>query len=66
MKFFKLNGVHLILKNTFLDVKHKDVKNCARDLCFLVKNLSNSSLGATKNKYMSDKYIKVAELCEDN
>jgi cyclin B len=66
MKFFKLNGVHLILKNTFSDVKQKDVKNCARDLCFLVKNLSNSSLGATKNKYMSDKYIKVAELCEDN
>ena len=65
MKFFQLNGVHLILKNTFNDVKQKDIKNCARDLCFLVKNLSNSSLGATKNKYMSNKYMNVAELCED-
>ena len=66
MKFFKLDGVHSILENTFSDVKQKEVKNCARDLCFLVKNLSNSPLGATKNKYMSDKYMKVAELCEDN
>ena len=66
MKFFNLNGVHSLLKNTGDNIKQIDVKNCARDLCFLVKNLSNSSLKATKNKYMSDKYMKVAELCEDN
>ena len=65
MKFFKLNGVKLIFENTYNDVKKKDIKNCARDLCFLVKNLSNSSLEATKNKYLSDKCMKVAELCED-
>ena len=66
IKFFNLNGAHLIVENTNQDVKPTDVKDCARDLCFLVKNMWNSSLGATKNKYMSDKYIKVAELCEDN
>ena len=65
MKFFNLNGVHSLLKNTGDNIKQIDVKNCARDLCFLVKNLSNSSLKATKNKYMSDKYMNIAQLCED-
>ena len=65
MKFFNLNGVHSLLKNAGDDIKQADVKNCARDLCFLVKNLSNSSLKATKNKYISNKYMNIAELCED-
>jgi cyclin B len=52
MKFYKLNGVHLMLDNSSFDVNQKEVKNCARELCFLIKNLSNSSLGAAKNKYM--------------
>ena len=65
IKFFNLNGAHLIVENTNQDVKPADVKDCARDLCFLVKNMWNSSLGATKNKYMSDKYLNVAQLCEN-
>ena len=65
MKFFNLNGVHSLLKNTGDNIKQIDVKNCARDLCFLVKNLSNSSKKKKKNKYMSDKYMNIAELCED-
>lgn len=66
MKFFKLSGVHLVIENTNIDVKQKEVKDCARELCFLVRNLSSSSLGATKNKYMSEKYLKVAKYCERN
>lgn len=66
MKFFKLSGVHLVIENTNIDVKQKEVKDCARELCFLVRNLSTSSLGATKNKYMSEKYLKVAKYCERN
>ena len=66
MKFFKLSGVHLVIENTNIDVKQKEVKDCARELCFLVRNLSSSSLGATKNKYMSEKYLKVAKYCESN
>ena len=65
IKFFNLNGAHLIVENTNQDVKPTDVKDCARDLCFLVKNMWNSSLRATKNKYMSDKYLNVAQLCEN-
>ena len=64
MKFFKLKDVHLIIDNTSKEVKQKDVKKCAKDLCFLMKNISNSSLVATKNKYMSEKYMKVAKYCE--
>ncbi len=64
MKYFKLKDVHLILDNTSKEVKQKDVKKCAKDLCFLMKNISNSSLVATKNKYMSEKYMKVAKYCE--
>ena len=65
IKFFNLNGIHLIVNNTVPDINLNDVKNCAKDLCFLMKNLSNSSLGSTKNKYMSDKYMNVAKLCEN-
>ena len=65
IKFFKLNGIHLILYNTNSDVKPKDVKDCVRDLTFLVKDFSKSSLEATKNKYLSDKCLNVAKLLED-
>ena len=54
-----------MLDNRSFDVNQKEVKSCARELCFLIKNLSNSSLKATKNKYMSDKYLNVAQLCEN-
>ena len=64
MKFYKLDGVHLIIDNRSFDVNQKEVKSCARELCILVKNLSNSSLVATKNKYMSKKYMNIANLCE--
>lgn len=40
IKFFNLNGVNQIINNTYSDIKPKEVKDCARDLCYLVKNLS--------------------------
>ena len=64
MKFFKLDGVHLIIDNSSFNVNQKEVKSCARELCILVKNLSKSTLVATKNKYMSKKYMNIAKLCE--
>ena len=65
MKFFNLDGVHSLLKNTCDNIKQIDVKKCAKDLCFLVRNLPNSSLRAIKNKYLSDKFMNIAELCDD-
>ena len=65
-KFFGLNGSNLILENASPEVKSIEVKECAKYLCYFVENLVNSSLVAAKDKYMSDKYLKVAELIEEN
>lgn len=65
MKFFKINSVRLLFNNLSKDVNRK-VKNCARELCYLLKTLSNSSFKAAKTKYMDEKFLKVAQLCEGN
>ena len=65
-KFFGLNGSNLILENASPEVKSIEVKECAKYLCYFMENLVNSSLVAAKDKYMSDKYLKVAELIEEN
>ena len=65
-KFFGLNGNNLILENTSPEVKSIEVKECAKYLCYFMENLVNSSLVAAKDKYMSDKYLKVAELIKEN
>ena len=57
MKFFKLDDINSILNNT-----NYDIKDCSYEVWLLVENLSNSTLKATKNKYLSDKFLKVAEL----
>lgn len=68
MKFFHLNGYKdlysskLILANT----SEKLIKECAKDLCILVKNLSNSYLKATKEKYSSKELDNVAKILEQN
>ena len=66
LKYFNLNGFNLIVNNTNPGVNQNEVKDCAIHLCFLIKNLSESSLEATKNKYMSYKYMNVAQLCKKN
>ena len=66
MKFFKINSVRLLFNNLSKDVNRKEVKNCARELCYLLKTLSNSSFKAAKTKYMDEKFLKVAQLCEGN
>ena len=65
MKYFNLIGINSLLNNTIINTIQKDVKNCASELYILVKNLSKSSLKAIKEKYMSHKFLKVAELCEE-
>ena len=65
IKFFNLNGANLIVDNTNQGVNSKEVKDCAKDLCLLMRNLWDSFLRATKNKYFSDKYLNVAQLYEN-
>ena len=65
MKFSGLDGYKdLYSKRIILDENpQKAIKDCARYLCFLVKNLSNSDLKAVRDKYSSEEYCKVATLC---
>ena len=54
MKCFNLEGIDLILKNGNFNIKQKEIKNCAKELCFLVKDLFKSSFGVVKNIYVSN------------
>jgi len=65
-KFFKLNKSDFIKDNGSLEIEQDEVKDCANHLCNLMKILSNYGLVATKDKYMSENYMKVAELLEEN
>jgi cyclin B len=67
MKFYGIKKYKDLYSSNILmkDSQEKEIKECARELCFLVKNLSNSSLKATKEKYSSEKFGKVAYLCEE-
>ena len=53
MKYFNLDGVELIVDNVNFGIKQKEIKNCVKDLCFLVKDLYKSSLGVAKNIYIN-------------
>ena len=67
MKFYKLNGYKELYTSNIIswDSSQKIIKECAKDLCYLVKDLSKSLLKGTKDKYSSEEYDKVAFLCED-
>ena len=67
MKFYRIKKYKDLYSSNMVigDSPKKYIKDCARDLCFFVKNLSNSSLKATKDKYSLEKFGKVAYLCEE-
>lgn len=67
MKFYGINKYKDLYSSKMIigDSPQKSIKDCARDLCFLVKNLSHSSLSATKNKYTLEQFGKVAKIIED-
>ena len=68
MKFYCLNGYKDLYLSKLIsgDSTQKLIKDCAKDLCHLVKNLSKSYLRATKDKYSCAEYDCVATLCEEN
>ena len=59
MKCFNLEGTDLILKNCDFDIKEKEIKNCAKELCFLIKDLFKSSLEVVKNIYVNNIITKI-------
>ena len=67
MKFYGINGYKDLYSSKIIsgDSPQKNIKECARDLCFLVKNLSNSNLRAAKTKYSSEEFYNVASICDE-
>lgn len=68
MKFFGIKGNNQLFLSKIIaedESKHEIINECAKELCFLVKNLSNSHFKATKEKYTLKEYDKVALLFEN-
>ena len=67
MKFFKIENYKKLYSTRIIYDKcpQKIIKDAARELCFLVKNLNNSEFKAIKKKYSNEKYCNVAEYCNE-
>jgi cyclin B len=68
MKFFGINNYKILYKNEVVNdpCPQKIIKEAARDICSLVKNLAESTLKAVKDKYCLSQFLNVAQLCEQN
>ena len=66
MKFFGINNYRSLYSNDVIKSSspQKTIKDAAREICVLVKNLSQSSLKAIKDKYSLPQFLNVALFCE--
>jgi cyclin B len=66
MKFFGVNNYKILYNNDVVREKcpQKAIKKATREICFLVKNLSQSTLKAVKDKYSLSQFLNVAQYCE--
>ena len=66
MKFFGIDNYKILYKNEVVNeiCPQKVIKEAARDICFLVKNLSQSTLKAVKDKYSLNNFLNVVQYCE--
>ena len=66
MKFFGINNYKILYKSEVVkeSCPQKVIKEAARDICFLVKNLSQSTLKAVKDKYSLNQFLNVVQYCE--
>ena len=66
MKFFNINNYkYLYTSNVVIEEnQEKVIKDAAREIYFLIKNLSKSSLKAIKEKYSLNQFLNVAQYCE--
>ena len=66
MKFFGIDNYKILYKNEVVNdaCPQKAIKEAARDICSLVKNLSQSTLKAVKDKYSLNQFCNVAQFCE--
>ena len=68
MKFFSINNYKCLYSNNVIKENYpeKVIKFASRELCFLVKDLSQSTLRAVKDKYSLPEFLKVAQFCEQH
>ena len=68
MKFCGINNYKCLYSKNVIkeECPQKVIKDAAREICHLVKNLSNSSLKAVKDKYSLPQFMNVAQFCEQN
>ena len=66
MKFFGINNYKCLYSNDVIkeNCPQKIIKDAAREICFLVRNLSQSTLKAVKDKYSLPQFLNVAQYCE--
>ena len=66
MKFFNINNYkYLYTSNVVIEEnQEKVIKDAAREIYFLIKNLSKSSLKDIKEKYSLNQFLNVAQYCE--
>ncbi len=66
MKFFGINNYKALYSDDVVkeNCPQKIIKDAAREICFLVKNLSQSTLKAVKDKYSLSQFLNVAQYCE--
>ena len=66
MKFFGISNYKLLYSNDVIKetCPQKVIKEAARKIYFLVKNLSQSTLKAVKDKYSLKQFFNVAQYCE--
>ena len=66
MKFFGINNYKCLYSNDVIkeNCPQKVIKDAAREICFLVKNLSQSTLKAVKDKYSLPQFLNVTQYCE--
>jgi len=68
MKFCGINNYKCLYSKNVVkeEIPQKVIKEAAREICHLVKNLSNSTLKAVKDKYSLPQFLNVAQYCEQN
>jgi len=63
MKFFKIPNYTKIYSSWNRNTNSSSlIKDCAREICFLVDNINGSSLKATKKKFSQEKYDSVSSI----
>ena len=68
MKFCGVNNYKCLYSKNVIkeECPQKTIKEAAREICHLVKNLSNSTLKAVRDKYSLQQFMNVAQFCEQN